>query len=79
MTVQPSKKKYKKSKLFIIAVGIALVLGTLAFVFAYGIGKGWDVVAAWFSSKYAFLLYVGVGVYLLFVIWFFVKDWIKRI
>lgn len=75
----PVSKKYKKSKLFVIAIGIAILFGILAFVLAFGIGKGWDVVLAWFSSKYAFLLYVGIGIYLLFVIWILVKDWIKSI
>ena len=71
--------KYKKPKIFIIAVGIAILIGLLAFVLAYGLSQGWDVVAAWFGSKYAFLLYVGLGLYGLLVAYIFIIDWYKRV
>lgn len=77
MTAQVSK--YKKPKTFIIVVGIAIVIGIIAFVLAYGLSQGWDVVAAWFASKYAFLLYVGLGLYALLVGYIFIMDWYKKL
>ena len=71
--------KYKKPKIFLIAVGIALVVGILAFVLAYGLSKGWEEVAWWFGSKYAVLLYVGVGLYGLLLAYILIMDWYKKI
>jgi len=71
--------KYKKPKIFILVVGVAIIIGIIAFVLAYGIGQGWDVVAAWFGSRYAFLLYVGLGLYGLLVAFIFIMDWYKKL
>ena len=71
--------KYKKPKIFILAVGVILLLGILAFVLAYGLSDGWDAVAAWFGSQYAVLLYVGVGLYGLLLAYIFVMDWYKKL
>lgn len=77
MTAQVSK--YKKPKIFLAIVGAAILIGILAFVLAFGIGQGWDVVGAWFGSKYAAILYIGLGVYGLLVAYIFIMDWYKGI
>ena len=73
------EQAFKKSKLFLIVAGLSMILGIAAFVVAYGISDGWEAVGAWFTSKYAILLYIGIGLYALVVIALFITDWIKKL
>lgn len=71
--------KYKKPKIFLIAVGIAIVIGLIIFILAYGLSKGWDEVAWWFGSQYAVILYILVGLYGLLLAYILIMDWYKKI
>lgn len=68
-----------KKKTFLIVSIIIVCLGILAFVLAYGLSKGWDVVGAWFSSKYAIILYIVVGCYFAIVLWWIIGERIKNL
>ena len=74
MMVQKSKKR----NLFIIVSLIVIAIGVLCFVLAYGISQGWDVLLAWFRSKWAVMLYILLGCYALLVIWLLIGDKIKE-
>lgn len=61
------KIKNNKGKSAIVAsIGsIAfLILGIACFACGYGFSLGWDVVLAWFSSRYALLVYVFLALWL---------------
>lgn len=46
-----------------------LLFGITCFVVGYGIVDGWDAVIRWFSSKWAIMLYIFIGLWLLVVSW----------
>lgn len=56
--------------------GAFLLVGLVALIVGFQL-SGFDVLG-WFSTKYAFIVYVVVGAYLFFVIWLAVNDYIKR-
>lgn len=74
MMVQKSKKK----NLFIIVSLIVIAIGVFCFVLAYGLSQGWDVLFAWFGSKWAVMLYILLGCYILLVLWLLIGDKIKE-
>lgn len=71
-------KKYKKSYLFFVISIITLVIGAGLFALGYGLSCGWDVVANWFTSKWAILLYILVGAYLVIVLIIFLNEKVKN-
>lgn len=77
MTV-PAFKKHKKSNLFFVISIAAIVVGIGLFLLGYGISEGWDVVANWFTSKWAILLYILVGSYLLFIFLILINEKVKK-
>lgn len=70
-------RAYKKSHLFFIVSIIAIVVGIGLFALGYGLSSGWDVVANWFASKWAVLLYILVGAYLLIALILFINEKVK--
>lgn len=67
------KRKHRKSKQAIWSIigTIAFALLGLACLFVgYGLRDGWDSVIAWFSSKYAIYLYIGLVIYVCLAIGF---------
>lgn len=75
MTVQVGNKKW----IFAIICSVFIALGIGAFVLAYGLSDGWDVVAAWFTGKYAMLLYILLGCYALVVLLMVLWDWVRKV
>ena len=67
-----------KRNLFLIVSGIIILVGIVCFVLAYGISQGWDVLVAWFGSKWAVILYILLGCYGIFVAWLLISDKIKN-
>ena len=61
-------KKRKKLNLFFVISILLLIVGCGLFALGYGISEGWDVVANWFTSKWAVLLYIFLGLYLLIIL-----------
>jgi len=66
--------KTKGGKGAIIGTTAFLLVGVLALLLGYGIGEGWDVVAAWFVSRYAMYFYVGAGFYVIIVCYIIVLS-----
>lgn len=73
MMAQKSKKN-----LFLIVSLIVILVGLVCFILAYGISQGWDVLIAWFGSKWAIILYILLGCYALFAGWLLISDKIKN-
>lgn len=46
-----------------------LLFGIACFVVGYGIVDGWDAVIKWFSSKWAIMLYVFIGLWAIVIAW----------
>lgn len=46
-----------------------LLFGIACFVVGYGIVDGWDAVIKWFSSKWAIMLYVFIGLWAVVIAW----------
>ena len=69
--------KKKVAKFFRTKGGKATVFGTLGFivfaiaclVLGYGLSEGWDVVIAFFSSKWIWYIYVGLGLYIFIILY----------
>lgn len=51
-----------------------IILGVLAFVAGTVLNEGWDAVLGWFTSRYAWIIYVALVGYAFFLVWFFVKG-----
>jgi uncharacterized membrane-anchored protein YitT (DUF2179 family) len=77
MTALTSKPK--KPLLFLIVSAIFVAIGLASFVVGYGLSDGWDVVAAWFSSQDALLLYIILGCYFLIIIFWLVWEKVKKL
>lgn len=60
--------KTKSGKITIISTTVFLLIGITALVLGYGLSEGWHVVLAWFTSKWAMYVYVGIGFYVLIIL-----------
>ena len=72
-----SVNQKKKARLIAtISVLSLIVIAALCFVFGYAMSEGWEVVGAWFTSKYATLTIIAVVFVVVAVIffYFFKKD-----
>lgn len=58
MKDKKARKWWALGMLAFLAVGIA------SFIVGYGLKDGWDAVLAWFTSKWATYVYIGIVVYL---------------
>jgi len=68
----------KKSKLVILILGIVfLILGITILIVGYSLA-GYDI-GAWFTTRYAYIVYVLVGAYLLVVISIYLIEWIRKL
>ena len=59
----------KGGKAAIIGSALFLLCGVAAFVLSYGLTDGWASVLAWFTSRWALLVYVGIGFYVLMLLY----------
>ncbi len=55
----------------IISVSAFFVFGLACFIVGYGLTDGWDKVLAWFTSRYAIMVYTFFGLWVLLVLWAF--------
>ena len=78
-TMVQAFKKLNGKYQFLIISAIVIFVGLLAFVLAYGLSSGWLAVAKWFGSKWAIILYIGVGAWILFAIWLYVLERVKKL
>lgn len=70
----PFKKERKVSKAKVIAISLVAafaIIGIACFVFGYGLSEGWEVVLAWFSSKWATMVYLIILIVAVVSIWIF--------
>lgn len=65
----------KKKWIAYLATGGFLIFGLACFVVGYGLLDGWESVLKWFTSDYAIMVYVALGLYGMgaFVLW-----WVDR-
>ena len=70
-----NKEKKKKKWIAYLATGCFLIFGLACFVVGYGILDGWESVLKWFTSDYAIIAYVALGLYGMgaFILW-----WVDR-
>ena len=61
--------KTKSGKITIIGTTVFLLIGITALVLGYGLSEGWHVVLAWITSKWAMYFYVGIGLYVIIVLY----------
>lgn len=66
--------KSRGGKLTIIGTTVFLLIGLTALVLGYGLSDGWEVVLAWFTSKYAMYVYVGLGFYVILILYIIVLS-----
>ena len=66
--------KSKGGKITIIGTTVFLLIGLLALVLGYGLSEGWEVVLAWFTSRYAMYVYVGLGFYVILILYIIVLS-----
>lgn len=59
----------KGGKATIIATSSFLAFGLACFVIGYGLTDGWDKVIAWFTSQWAIMVYVFIGLWLIIVMY----------
>lgn len=59
----PMDKK-KTARIAYISTGAFLVFGLACVIVGYGLSSGWDVVASWFTSRYAVYVAVFAVLYL---------------
>lgn len=55
----------------IIGSSIFLVFGLACFIVGYGLIDGWDAVLAWFSSRWAVMVYIFVGLWIIMILWIY--------
>lgn len=69
------KKKIAKffrtrgGKLTVIGSTAFLLIGIVSLVLAYAIKDGWESVLAWFTSRWAMYIYVGLGLWIIAVLY----------
>lgn len=66
--------KSKGGKATIIGTTAFLLIGITALVLGYGLKDGWQVVLNWFTSRYAMFVYVGIGFYILLILYIIVLS-----
>ena len=59
-----------------LLIGLFLVVALCVLVLGFYLA-GFDIIG-WFSSKYAFIVYVTLGAYLLFAASLAVYDWVRK-
>lgn len=65
------KKKFLKfvnskgGKKTLIGTSLFLVFGLACFVIGYGLVDGWEKVIAWFGSRWAIMVYIALGFWVL--------------
>lgn len=57
------KNKDKSKIRWLIGIGIFALIGIAAFLIGYGLRDGWEAVLAWFTSRWAYIVYTGAVVY----------------
>lgn len=62
---------------WILIVGAVALLGGVCLLLGYAASIGWPAVAAWFSSKYAVIVYVFLGIYAIVLGWVMIYDYAK--
>lgn len=69
----------KKRKRNLMILGLIWVLIAVVFlVIGFAIADGWEAVGAWFSGKWAMMIYTFLGVYALVIIIYVVFPMIKE-
>lgn len=53
----------RKRRIWLIGATAFAIIGIVAFVVGYGLKDGWASVLAWFTSKWATYLYIGLALY----------------
>lgn len=59
----------KGGKATIIGSSVFLLVGIISLILAYGIKDGWASVLAWFTSRWAMYIYVGIGLWIIAVLY----------
>lgn len=59
-----------------LLVGAFLVVGLVAMVVGFKLA-GFDILA-WFSSKYAMIVYIVLGLYVFFVAYVFIMEYLQK-
>lgn len=59
-----------------LLVGAFLVVGLVAMVVGFKLA-GFDILA-WFSSKYAMIVYIVLGLYAFFVAYVFIMEYLQK-
>lgn len=67
----------KRNKVLVILGVIFMIIGVAILLIGYWL-SGADVLA-WFTSKWAGLVYTILGFYLLTALTFFINDWIRKL
>lgn len=64
------EKKNKAKLIWMIGIGVFALIGIASFIVGYGLRDGWQAVLAWFTSRWAYIVYVGALIYLTVVLCF---------
>lgn len=62
------KNKDKAKIAWVVGIGVFAFIGICAFLLGYGLRDGWEAVLAWFTSKWAYIIYTAILVYATFAI-----------
>ncbi len=72
------EKLTNEKKLIIISTIMFGVLGITALILGFGLTNGWNTVLAWFSSRWAIYVYIGVALLAFLVVFLVFKTKMEK-
>ena len=69
-------QKKKAKKIAVLGVVALIVVAALCFLFGFAMSEGWEVVGAWFTSKWATLTIIAIAFVLVALVFYYfhIKD-----
>lgn len=69
----------KRNKVIALIATGALIVAILCLILGFGLTYGWHSIIEWFSSKWAFWVYIVAGLWIIGLLYIFIGDRIRRL